>query len=245
MSVSTSKAPERIAGMFDAIAVRYDRLNHLLSAGLDRGWRHRAIRELRLTQSDRLLDVCTGTADLAIEAATHRHGAAGRVVGVDFAGEMLRIGVDKVRQAGLSGRIALARGDAMRLPIGDGTVDAATVAFGIRNVSDTAAGCRELWRVLRPGGRLAILEFGMPTTPGVAGVYAWYFRHVLPKIGRLVSRHTEAYDYLPASVSMFPSGEAFVTLLRQTGFAPVRSVPLALGAVYLYVAERPRTGGAS
>ena len=244
MSVSTSREPERIAGMFDAIALRYDRLNHLLSGGLDRRWRRRAIRELRLTGAERLLDVCTGTGDLAIEAATHRAGSARTVVGMDFAGEMLRIGRDKLRAADLAGRVGLVRADAMHLPVADGTFDAATVAFGIRNVADPLAGCRELHRVLVPGGRAAILEFGMPTMPGVAGLYAWYFRAVLPRVGRLISRHADAYDYLPASVSAFPSGESFVTILRQAGFSSVRYVPLVLGAVYLYVAERARTPAA-
>jgi len=239
VTVSTSKAPERIAGMFDAIALRYDRLNHLLSGGMDRRWRRRAIRELRLTGRERLVDVCTGTGDLAIEGATHGGGAASAVLGIDFAGEMLRIGLDKVRRAGLAGRISLARADAMHLPVADQSFDAATIAFGIRNVADPLAGCRELHRVLVPGGRAAILEFGMPTTPVVAGVYAWYFRAVLPKVGRMISRHADAYDYLPASVSAFPSGEGFVTILRQAGFSSVRYVPLMLGAVYLYVAERP------
>lgn len=239
-TVSTSKAPDRIAGMFDAIALRYDRLNHLLSGGMDRRWRRRAVRELRLTGSERMLDVCTGTGDLAIEGATHKRGAAARVVGVDFAGEMLRIGLAKIRTAGLAGRVTLARGDAMHLPVADESFDAATIAFGIRNVADPVAGCRELHRVLVPGGRAAILEFGMPTMPVVSGVYAWYFRAVLPRIGRMISKHADAYDYLPASVSAFPSGEGFVKILRQAGFSTVRAVPLMLGAVYLYVAERQR-----
>ena len=237
MSVSTSKEPARIAGMFDAIAWRYDRLNHLLSAGMDKRWRRRAVRELKLTANDRVIDVCSGTADLAIESVGVT-GGAGQVVGIDFSGAMLAIGLDKIRRAGLASRASLARGDAMALPFADREFDAATIAFGIRNVSDPMAGCRELRRVLRPGGRLAILEFGMPETPILASMYAWYFRHVLPRIGRLVSRHTDAYEYLPASVAEFPSGTAFVTILRQAGFSSARCVRLALGAVYLYVAER-------
>ena len=237
MSVSTSKDPARIAGMFDAIAWRYDRLNHLLSAGMDKRWRRRAVRELKLTATDRVIDVCSGTADLVLESVGGTCGA-GHVVGVDFSGAMLAIGLDKIRRAGLASRASLARGDAMALPFADREFDAATIAFGIRNVSDPMAGCRELRRVLRTGGRLAILEFGMPETPILASMYAWYFRHVLPRIGRLVSRHTDAYEYLPASVAEFPSGTAFMTILRQAGFSSVKCVRLALGAVYLYVAER-------
>lgn len=240
MSVSTSKEPARIAGMFDAIARRYDTLNHVLSAGLDKRWRRRAVRELGLTGSERVLDVCTGTADLAIEAVSNADGAAREVVGVDFAGEMLRIGLDKVRRGNLTGRVRLVRGDATSLPLPDASFDAAMIAFGIRNVVDPSACCRELRRVLRPGGRLAILEFGMPRIAGLAAAYRWYFRTVLPRIGRLVSRHGEAYSYLPASVAEFPSDEAFVTVLRQAGFSSVRYVSLALGVVYLYVADRGR-----
>jgi demethylmenaquinone methyltransferase/2-methoxy-6-polyprenyl-1,4-benzoquinol methylase len=238
VSVSTSKEPARIAGMFDGIARRYDALNHLLSAGLDRRWRRLAIRDLSLSGSERVLDVCTGTADLAIEAATASAGRAREVVGVDFAGGMLRIGLDKVRRAGLASRVRLVRGDATRLPLPDGAFDAATIAFGIRNVIDPALAGRELARILRPGGRLAILEFGMPRQRVLGGLYRWYFRVVLPAVGRLISRHGEAYSYLPASVAEFPSDSAFARLLEEAGFEAVRAVPLALGVVYLYSARR-------
>ena len=224
--------------MFDAIAGRYDTLNHLLSAGLDRRWRQRAVRELQLTGRERVLDVCTGTADLAIEAATSRHGAAHDVVGIDFAGEMLRRGLAKVRARGLASRVRIARGDAMALPIGDASVDAAMVAFGIRNVADPLAACREFRRVLRPGGRLAILKFGAPRIPGIRQAYDWYFRVVLPRVGRVVSHHTDAYSYLPASVQAFPAPDVFAGHLRHEGFTDVRAVPLTLGIVYLYVAAR-------
>jgi len=219
--------------MFDAIAPRYDLLNHLLSAGIDRRWRTRAIRTLQLTGRETLVDVCTGTADIALGA----HGAA-RVVGVDFAGAMLGLGQQKVRRAGEDRRIALVRGDALELPVADGAADAVTIGFGIRNVQKPAVGCAELARVLRRGGRLAILEFGMPRLPGVRALYEWYFNRVLPFIGRRISGHGGAYSYLPASVGSFPPPAEFVTVLRQAGFADVRAVPLTFGIVYLYTAVR-------
>jgi demethylmenaquinone methyltransferase / 2-methoxy-6-polyprenyl-1,4-benzoquinol methylase len=238
VNVSTSKEPARIAGMFDAIARRYDALNHLLSAGLDRGWRRRAVVELALSGRERVLDMCTGTADLAIEAATSRAGAAREVIGVDFAGEMLRRGLVKVRAAGLADRVRLVRGDATRMPLPDESFDAALVAFGIRNVIDPEQVCREFHRVLRPGGVLGILEFGSPRAPLLRALYGWYFRALLPRIGRLVSSHGEAYSYLPASVETFPGPDEFCRAIRHTGFASVRYMPLSLGVVYLYLATK-------
>jgi demethylmenaquinone methyltransferase/2-methoxy-6-polyprenyl-1,4-benzoquinol methylase len=229
------KAPDRIAGMFDAIAPRYDLLNHLLSAGIDRRWRARAIASLALTGRETLIDVCTGTGDVALEA--RRRGAA-RVLGVDFAGAMLSLGLRKVLAAGEADRIALAQGDAMRLPVRDASGEAATVAFGIRNVQDAAVACAELARVLKPGGRLAILEFGVPRFPGVRTLYRWYFTQVLPAIGRMISGHGAAYSYLPASVGAFPPPAEFMTILRHAGFIDVDAVPLTFGIVYLYKARR-------
>jgi demethylmenaquinone methyltransferase/2-methoxy-6-polyprenyl-1,4-benzoquinol methylase len=159
-------------------------------------------------------------------------------VGIDCAGELLRLGLDKIRAQGLARSIRLARGDATAMPLPDASFDAAMVAFGIRNVIDPARACAEFRRVLRPGGRLAILEFGTPTLPGLRQIYGWYFRNVLPRIGRLVSRHADAYSYLPASVESFPSGAAFARVLEQAGFSRVRSLPLTLGVVYLYLAEK-------
>jgi demethylmenaquinone methyltransferase/2-methoxy-6-polyprenyl-1,4-benzoquinol methylase len=238
VSVSTSKEPARIAGMFDAIARRYDTLNHTLSVGLDRRWRRRAIRELHFTGRERVLDVCTGTADLAIEAVTASSGQAREVVGVDFAGEMLKLGLAKLRRAGLDRRVRLVRGDATSLPVPDAAFDAVTIAFGIRNVIDPRRACREFHRVTRAGGSLAVLEFGFPRIPGIRTAYRWYFQHVLPRVGRLVSKHGEAYSYLPASVEQFPSPEAFAAALEDAGFTDVRHIPLTLGIVYLYLARK-------
>jgi demethylmenaquinone methyltransferase/2-methoxy-6-polyprenyl-1,4-benzoquinol methylase len=231
-----SKSPARIAAMFDAIAGHYDFLNHLLSAGIDRRWRKLAIRSLSLAGHERVLDLCTGTADLAIEAVRARPSAA-NVVGVDFAGTMLRVGREKIARDGLSERIALIRGDATRIPLADRSVDAITIAFGIRNVENVGAACLEMRRVLKPGGRVAILEFALPTAAGVRTLYRWYFTHVLPWIGRLVSRHNAAYGYLPASVAAFGSPEDFVTVLQECGFTAISARPLTVGIVFLYAAR--------
>ena len=221
--------------MFDAIAPRYDLLNRVLSAGIDQRWRARAIRSLQLTGTETLLDVCTGTADVALAG---REAGAAHVMGIDFAGAMLSLGLAKVRAAEQGGHIALVRGDAMQLPVASGSADAATVAFGIRNVQRPEVACAEMARALRRGGRLAILEFGMPRLPGVRALYHWYFTHLLPLVGRFVSGHGGAYSYLPASVGSFPPPAEFMTILRQAGFQNVRADPLTFGIVYLYTARK-------
>jgi demethylmenaquinone methyltransferase/2-methoxy-6-polyprenyl-1,4-benzoquinol methylase len=231
------KSPDRILGMFDAIAPRYDLLNTVLSAGLDRYWRRCAIRSLAFSGRETLLDVCTGTGDVALAAVRAARGAR-RVVGIDFASAMLERARSKANASGVGRRVHLIRGDAMRLPVPDQSADGVSIAFGIRNVIKPEAACGEFRRVLKPGGRLAILEFGLPVVSAVRPLYLWYFRHVLPHVGRAVSRHDAAYSYLPASVGEFPFGDAFAEMLRSEGFNNVRSRPLTLGIVYLYTAER-------
>lgn len=231
-----NKAPDRIASMFDSIAPRYDLLNHLLSAGIDRRWRARAIRSLALSGTETVVDVCSGTGDVALAAV---EAGARRVVGVDFAGGMLALGLEKVRAAGVVGRIAMVRGDAMRLPIPSASADVVTVAFGIRNVQAPAVACAEMARVLRAGGKLAILEFSIPRFPGLSGLYQWYFTRVLPLVGRMISGHSAAYSYLPASVGLFPPPPEFMAMLRAAGFTRVSAVSLTLGVVQLYTAEKP------
>jgi demethylmenaquinone methyltransferase/2-methoxy-6-polyprenyl-1,4-benzoquinol methylase len=230
------KRPEIISGMFDAIARQYDFLNHFLSGGADWYWRWRAVRALRPVATETLLDVCTGTGDLAIEAL--RRTRVRRVVGIDFAGEMLKVGRAKLARGGWAARAVLVRGDATRIPLADGTVDAAMVAFGIRNVQSAEVALQEMARVLKPDGRLAVLEFSMPQRMVIREVYAWYFRHVLPRIGGVISRRADAYTYLPTSVASFSTPEQFTALLEACGFTRTRAVALTFGVVYLYVAVR-------
>ncbi|HPK73064.1 MAG TPA: bifunctional demethylmenaquinone methyltransferase/2-methoxy-6-polyprenyl-1,4-benzoquinol methylase UbiE [Vicinamibacterales bacterium] len=232
------KAPQRIAAMFDAIAPRYDLLNHVLSAGLDLRWRAKAVRSLGLTGGEKIVDLCTGTGDLALALARARP-RAGRVVGVDFSGGMLRVGRAKACARGLADRIRLVRGDVTRLPLADGSADAATVAFGIRNIQRPAEAFSEVFRVLRSGGRFAMLEFSTPSVPGLRGLYLWYFTRILPWAGALISGHGSAYAYLPASVEAFPDPGRVTSDLAATGFSHIRADPLALGIVYLYSARKP------
>jgi demethylmenaquinone methyltransferase/2-methoxy-6-polyprenyl-1,4-benzoquinol methylase len=227
--------------MFDAIADRYDFLNHLLSAGLDKRWRRRAIEALELHGRETVLDLCTGTADLALAAVSAQRRAK-RVIGVDFSTAMLQIANTKVRRAGPIGPAAAAidliRGDATRIPLRDAAVDATTIGFGIRNVEQPAVACREIARVLRTGGKLVILEFSLPRSSTLRNFYLWYFKKVLPLVGRLISKHPSAYNYLPASVEAFPSPEEFSQNLRDAGFGTVRAVPLTFGIVYMFVAVK-------
>jgi demethylmenaquinone methyltransferase / 2-methoxy-6-polyprenyl-1,4-benzoquinol methylase len=232
-----SKSPDRIAAMFDAIADRYDFLNHLLSAGIDRRWRARAVRALHLSGRERVLDVCTGTGDLAI-AAVRAHPGAAYVIGVDFAGAMLSVARRKLARDPWRDRVALVRGDATGLPVATASIDAVTIAFGIRNVDRLDAACVEMRRVLKAGGRLAVLEFAVPALPVWRQCYGWYVRHVLPQIGRAVSHHGGAYGYLPASIDAFAKPDELVKILRHAGFVDVSAARLTLGSVCLYVARR-------
>jgi demethylmenaquinone methyltransferase/2-methoxy-6-polyprenyl-1,4-benzoquinol methylase len=235
--VPPSKSPDRIAGMFDAIAGRYDLLNRLLSAGIDRRWRRRTVAALGLRGGERVLDLCTGTADLALAART-ANPPAGQVVGIDFSAKMLALARAKIAANGLAKTVLVARGDATSLPVAGLSVDVVTIGFGIRNVERPDVACAEIRRVLKPGGRLAILEFAPPTRPGVRQLYSVYSRYVLPRIGRLISGDQTAYEYLPASIAAYAESEEFVKFLRQNGFDEVKAVPLTLGIVFLYTARK-------
>jgi demethylmenaquinone methyltransferase/2-methoxy-6-polyprenyl-1,4-benzoquinol methylase len=221
--------------MFDRIAPRYDLLNHLLSAGIDRRWRRICVDALESGRPARVLDLCTGTADLLIEALGR--DAKRRGVGMDLSGEMLRRAARKLERRGLAARAAVASADAERLPVASGSFDAAMVAFGIRNVGDPAAALAEIHRALKPDGRLVVLEFGTPR--GLAGLaYRFYIERLLPRIGRMVSGDGSAYSYLPRSVARFPTPEGFCALLERAGFTGVSRRPLTLGIAWLYSGER-------
>jgi demethylmenaquinone methyltransferase/2-methoxy-6-polyprenyl-1,4-benzoquinol methylase len=238
-AVPTPGAPEKAAvqSMFDRIAARYDLLNRLLSAGTDLRWRRRAVDFLELPPAARILDLCTGTADLLIEALARDPRRPG--LGVDLSHAMLARGAAKLARRGYGNRGALARGDVECLPVRDGVFDGALVAFGIRNVTDTVAAMREVRRALRSGGRFVVLEFSMPE--GLFGVaYRLYFRHVLPRLGALVSGDTSAYSYLPASVARFPAPHVFGELMAEAGFVDVRWRSLTAGIACLHRGEKPR-----
>ena len=220
--------------MFSSIAPRYDLLNRVLSAGIDRRWRRRAIDRLGWEREPRglYLDSCAGTLDLAVELAG-RDPFAGRVVGADFTYEMLDRGRGKIAGTGVTAACA----DALSLPFPDASFDGAVVGFGVRNLADLGAGLREARRVLRPGARFVILEFTTPRWQPLRGLYLAYFRQILPRVGRLVSRHGSAYSYLPQSVLSFPEPEALADMMREEGFAEVGWEPLTGGIAALHWGE--------
>ncbi len=236
-SASKLSKKEQVAGMFDGIARRYDLLNHLLSLGIDKGWRRAAIREVAQDAPAAILDVATGTGDLAIAAA--RKLPAARITGVDISTGMLDVGRKKLAGTPLAVRISLEDGDSESLPFASGSFDAVMCAYGVRNFEHLEAGLKEMARVLRPGGRLVILEFSKPRVFPVAQLYRLYFSAVLPLIGRLVSRHSRAYTYLPQSVAAFPEGAAFCSMLTDCGLEGAKARPLSAGITTLYVAGKP------
>ena len=219
--------------MFDKIAARYDAMNRVLSLGLDRGWRKRTVRALALGAQARVLDLATGTGDLAIDIA-RRHPDA-RVIGLDPSREMLAVAAHKVAKRKLADRITLVRGDAQSLPYADGELDATTIAFGIRNVPDRPQALREMARVVKPGGRVAILELGEPRRGVLAVAARFHTHHVVPRLGALLSGARE-YRYLQRSIAAFPPSEEFARIMEAAGLHVLEVVPLAFGACTLYVA---------
>jgi demethylmenaquinone methyltransferase/2-methoxy-6-polyprenyl-1,4-benzoquinol methylase len=226
---------EAVRTMFDNIAHRYDFLNHFLSAGIDRRWRKRLVGLLSSSNPSRILDVATGTADLAIAAAAHTKAG---ITGVDISTGMLRIGNEKLERHGLADRINLLPADSMQLPFADNDFDAVMVAFGVRNFSDLQQGLREMRRVIKPGSRAFILEFSKPRTFPVKQLYAFYFNRLLPSIGRIVSRDRSAYTYLPDSVASFPDGKDFEAVMRSAGFKGITTIQLTFGIASIYIGEK-------
>jgi demethylmenaquinone methyltransferase/2-methoxy-6-polyprenyl-1,4-benzoquinol methylase len=234
--MALDKSDARVREMFAEIAPRYDFLNHLLSLGTDVYWRSRTVRIVRPQGKAPILDLCTGTGDLAF-AYARAAGDGTPVVGADFCRPMLAIGRSKALQR--TEDLALVEADGQRLPFADDVFQIVSVAFGLRNINDTDAGLREMLRVCQKGGRIAILEFSLPRMQPFRSVYGLYFRHVLPRVGRWLARNRQdAYEYLPASVEEFPAGEALAERIRGAGASEVVYYPLTLGVATLYVGTK-------
>ena len=227
---------EEVREMFDNIAPKYDLLNHTLSMSIDRVWRRRVVGEVRRAKPGRILDVATGTGDLAIAIARRTRDV--QVLGVDLSEQMLAVARRKIEARGLDGRIVLDRGDAERLAVADASVDVATVAFAVRNFGDLGAGLRELARTIKPGGKVVILEFSRPRNRVFRALYEFYSYKILPRIGGLVSRDKRAYEYLPASVGEFPAPEEFMAMMARAGFRNCRARSQSFGIAQIYIGER-------
>jgi demethylmenaquinone methyltransferase/2-methoxy-6-polyprenyl-1,4-benzoquinol methylase len=236
MAQTIDKSGERVRKMFGEIAPNYDRLNHLLSMNVDRLWRRKVVRRLAPSPGDPILDVCCGTGDLALAFWRQTKGRC-PIVGTDFCPQMLEIArVKQERAQATPEQIRFVEADSQQLPFDDNSFHFVTVAFGLRNISDPQLGLREMTRVCRPGGSVAILEFSIPRQQPIKAAYLLYFKYVLPVIGRLVNRNqTTAYDYLPASVGEFPAYEGLAAWMRDAGLRDVTFKPLTFGIATLYV----------
>lgn len=233
------KSTDRIRPMFAAIAGNYDRMNHLLSCQTDRYWRWWTVRKVAPRGTAPILDVCTGTGDLAMAYWRYSNGQI-PIVATDFCTEMLDIGRQKQKSSHMVTNLKFQEADTTNLPFPDNFFQLVTVAFGLRNVADTDQGLQEMTRVCQPGGRVAILEFSMPTRQPFKAIYSWYFRNVLPRLGQLFAKNEHAaYMYLPDSVQQFPYGQAMLDRLSRNGLTDVRQHPLTLGVATLYVGTKP------
>ena len=226
---------EQVAKMFNNISRRYDFLNHLLSMGIDRTWRKTAIRLLKSRQPQFMLDVATGTGDFAVQAMTLNPR---KVIGIDISEGMLNVGRKKIEKFKLSHKIELLQGDSEQLQFPENTFDAVTVGFGVRNFEDLEKGLREIFRVLKPGAMLVVLEFSRPRTFPMRQLYNFYFKNILPGLGRLISSDKSAYTYLPESVEVFPDGMDFENILKKVGFKETACKPLTFGISSIYTARK-------
>lgn len=225
-----------VRGMFNDIAPTYDKLNHILSLDIDKLWRKRVVRIVQKLGATKIMDMATGTGDLAIAMARNIEGST--IYGADFSSEMLAVAERKIEQLGLSERISLTECNAEMIPFEDGVVDAATVAFGVRNFEHQREALTEIKRTIRSGGHLVVLEFSNPRCGFVRWCYRLYSHYILPAIGRLVSKHATAYTYLPDSIDKFASPEAFTTLLKEVGFDSVERKSQSLGIAHIYIAHK-------
>lgn len=235
-AVTGEPSRKQVYQMFDRIAGRYDLLNHLLSAGCDRRWRRRVAALMPPGKGLHVLDLACGTGDQLI--ALSASGRVSRGIGIDLAEEMLTIGREKIRKTGLEQTLAVQTGDAENLAFEQSIFDAVTIAFGIRNMTDVPRTLGEMLRVLKPGGRAIILEFSLPRQRLVRGPYLFYLRHVLPRLGAIVSGDDAAYRYLNETIETFPHGEAFCQIMRDAGFRNVAVTPLTAGIVSIYRGDK-------
>ena len=238
VSAEDEAKKNQVARMFDGIAHRYDFLNHFFSLGIDVLWRKACIRMLKKEAPSKLLDVATGTADFAIEAV--RMGLDVHVTGVDISAGMLEVGREKIAARGWNERIELIQGDSVALPFEDDTFDGYTVAFGVRNFEDLQGGLKDMLRVLKPGALGLVLEFSKPKHFPIKQVFGLYFKHIMPTVGKWVSKDPSAYTYLPESVQAFPEGDRFLDQLRMAGYEDVQARMLTGGIATIYTGRKPK-----
>ena len=227
---------EQVEMMFDNIAPKYDLLNHSLTAGIDKIWRRKAIKIASRNNPHKLLDIAAGTGDFTILEAKRTN--AEEIIGIDISQNMLNVAIEKARKQNLQDRIKFMKADSLSMPFDNDYFDAATVGFGVRNFADIPAGLREIHRVLKPGGRLVVLELSEPSNPIIKGVFGFYFHKILPVAGKLVSKDGSAYRYLPKSVDNFPYGERFVNIMDACGFRSTGLKWLSCGIAAIYWGEK-------
>ena len=227
---------EEVQQMFDNIAPTYDKLNHILSLSIDKMWRRRVVRKVSRMKPEKIMDLATGTGDLAIKMAKAMPKA--KIMGVDLSEKMLAVAAEKVRRKGLDDHIALYQGDAENLDVTDGVLDVVTVAFGVRNFGNLEQGLSEIMRSLRSGGHIVVLEFSTPRNWFVRKCYQFYSNHVMKPVGGMVSKDRKAYDYLPDSIVEFPDRERFLDIMQRTGFVECRRFSQSFGIAQIYIGKK-------
>ncbi|MCQ2249509.1 MAG: bifunctional demethylmenaquinone methyltransferase/2-methoxy-6-polyprenyl-1,4-benzoquinol methylase UbiE [Bacteroidales bacterium] len=233
---SSKSKREQVEEMFDNIAPKYDFLNHSLTAGIDKIWRRKAIKLANEHSPESILDIAAGTGDFSILEAKRTNAT---ITAIDISQNMLNIAIEKARKENLQDRITFMKADSLDMPFSDNSFDSVTVGFGVRNFVDIPKGLSEILRVLKPGGRLVVLELSEPPNPVVKACYSFYFHRVLPFFGRLVSKDKEAYTYLPNSVDNFPYGDRFVDIMKSCGYCNTMLKWLTMGISAIYVGEKP------